>query len=252
VPHPVTSTSSTAAVPPPAPAGDDADIPDDTSEFHFNSDDDAFLAEVDLGEEGIGGPIDFDEGVGGPEVGDESRNVDHNSRRMEQFPRQEQVHPPQPQRSSEPPAAKPAHPHHAVSGSSSTTHRYQGANTGIPTIHQNSKDASSAFVAQSPPTMGGFHVSVASTSHPNNPPHSGYAARPNYTSAGGSAIGLKRTADVMQGASGAAAASRRPMQGMGLAPPPGPGTRQSAGGQRREPLAALDFGEGGDMKRTRR
>ncbi|OBZ67897.1 DNA repair and recombination protein rhm52 [Grifola frondosa] len=47
------------------PANEINDADDDA--FHFNSDDDAFLANVDLGDgdEGLGGPIDFEEGSGG-------------------------------------------------------------------------------------------------------------------------------------------------------------------------------------------
>ena len=44
------------------PAGGSADVPDGDESFSFNSDDDAFLAAVDLGEGNLGRPIDFEEG----------------------------------------------------------------------------------------------------------------------------------------------------------------------------------------------
>jgi DNA repair and recombination protein RAD52 len=57
-------------LPPPGPAADDAG--DDS--FGFFSDDDAFLACVDMGEGDLGRPIDFEEGAGGSTVssGDEA------------------------------------------------------------------------------------------------------------------------------------------------------------------------------------
>ena len=45
---------------------------------------------------------------------------------------------------------------------------------------------------------------------------------------------------------------RRPMQGMGLSNNAGGSGFVRGGGVRREPLAALDIGEGGDVKRARR
>ncbi|KZT69937.1 hypothetical protein DAEQUDRAFT_232390 [Daedalea quercina L-15889] len=143
-PQPVASISiSAVAAPPPAPLDVDAAIPDDTSEFHFNSDDDAFLAEVDLGEEGIGGPIDFDEGVGRLEAGEESREEVHDSRCIGQ---------PQPQ--------------YAASGPSSTSHRYQTTTTNNHHAPQSSRHTSTTPIAQSPPTMGGFHFPGASSVRP--------------------------------------------------------------------------------------
>ncbi|TFY63076.1 hypothetical protein EVJ58_g3459 [Rhodofomes roseus] len=267
-PQPVASTSgsvmpSAVTAPPQAVVSNDVDIPDDTSEFHFNSDDDAFLAEVDLGEDGIGGPLDFDEGVGSVEADDDTRNEAHDPRQPGRPPLQERPLPPQPQghpqRSADPRAANPAQPPHAMSRSGPTNSRHETANQNNSTAHQTSKDASSTFIAQSPPTMGGFHFSTTtSTSNSHNQQRPGHAARPNYTSStGGSEIGMKRSADVMQGNASAGAASRRPMQGMGLAPPPGTGGRpgpQGAGaqGHRRQPFSALDIGEGGDFKRMKR
>lgn len=65
-------------------------------------------------------------------------------------------------------------------------------------------------------------------------------------------MGLKRTADMMQGQSGGS--TRRPAQGMGLAPHAGSGGRsaQQAMDPKREPFTALELGEGGDVKRLRR
>jgi len=52
-----------------------------------------------------------------------------------------------------------------------------------------------------------------------------------------SGVGQKRTVDAMQGS------TRRPVQGMGLA--------HQSGGGKREPLARLDLGESGDVKRMK-
>ena len=52
-------------------------------------------------------------------------------------------------------------------------------------------------------------------------------------------------------AQAAQAAARRPQQGMGLQNPPPPSTGGSSVA-RREPLATLEMGEGGDPKRIRR
>ncbi|OSX61051.1 hypothetical protein POSPLADRAFT_1047329 [Postia placenta MAD-698-R-SB12] len=106
------------------------------------------------------------------------------------------------------------------SGSSSTTSGYGGSRA--PT-----------------PSLGGFNfppgVSPRSNGAPTAPArHSGQGS--------GSGIGLKRNADAMQGQPNPA--SRRSVQGMGLAPHSGGGWsgQGGQGGQRREPLAALELG----------
>lgn len=177
-PQSVASTSTTAAqvAPPPAPAAVEeeveVDIPDDASDFLFNSDDDAFLAQVDLGEEGLGGPIDFDEGAGGLEVGEDSRGGEVlESPQLGGPPPQGWGHPPQPPRHvqypTDPRATKPPQPPHrdtsTASTSTSTSHRQQ---LGGHTAHQSSRDASSVPLAQSPPAMGGFHYPSANSVRP--------------------------------------------------------------------------------------
>lgn len=178
-PQSVASTSTSAAqfVPPPAPAPveveTEVDIPDDASEFLFNSDDDAFLAEVDLGEECLGGPIDFDEGASGLDVGEDSRGEALDPRQVGGPPPQEWGRPPQPpprhaQYSTESRAAGPQPPPRdaTASTSTSTSHRQQFTSAGSHIVHQSSRDTSSATVAQSPPTMGGFHYPPANSVRP--------------------------------------------------------------------------------------
>lgn len=166
-----TATAVAKPAPPPPPAAveteAEVDIPDDASEFLFNSDDDAFLAMVDLGEEGLGGPIDFDEGFGGVEVGDESKAEVLDSRQEGGPPPQAWGHPPQAQHPTDPRAARPPQPpHRQVAASStlatistSTSRRQQFSSAGSHIANQSSRDCdvSSTPLAQSPPAMGGFH-----------------------------------------------------------------------------------------------
>ncbi|KAJ7855710.1 hypothetical protein B0H14DRAFT_3645243 [Mycena olivaceomarginata] len=60
--------------PVPGPAADGDDAGDDS--FGFFSDDDAFLACVDMGEGDLGQPIDFEEGASSVSVGDEGKAVE--------------------------------------------------------------------------------------------------------------------------------------------------------------------------------
>ncbi|KAJ7855752.1 hypothetical protein B0H14DRAFT_3645297 [Mycena olivaceomarginata] len=60
--------------PVPGPAADADDAGDDS--FGFFSDDDAFLACVDMGEGDLGQPIDFEEGASSVSVGDEEKAVE--------------------------------------------------------------------------------------------------------------------------------------------------------------------------------
>ena len=176
-----TSTTKPALPPPPAAVEvDELDIPDDSSEFLFNSDDDAFFALVALGEEGLGGPINFDVGAGGVEGSDESNADVRDSRQVGGPPPQNWGHPPQAQQPADPRVARPPQPPYRHAGtssnssaaSSSTSHKPQSTSSVSHTAYQSSRDrdASSAPLAQSPRAMGGFHYPSANSVRYPRPP----------------------------------------------------------------------------------
>lgn len=251
VPPDVAAPTAGPSRPSVAQPPEEVDIPDDES-FHFNSEDDAFLAEVDLGEDGIGGPIDFDEGAGASDLSTGSRNEDAQS-----HPQHQQQHMPPPEAPLPQPQARPQRSNFNAQNTvsrlqSSTSNGNQSATTKNASVGSSGSSSTTSGYGGSrapTPSLGGFNfppgVSPRSNGAPTAPArHSGQGS--------GSGIGLKRNADAMQGQPNPA--SRRSVQGMGLAPHSGGGWsgQGGQGGQRREPLAALELGGGGDIKRVKR
>ncbi|KAI0942166.1 hypothetical protein AcV7_002675 [Taiwanofungus camphoratus] len=277
-------SASTSALPqaPATPAKDDAldDLYDDS--FPLNSEDDAFLAALDLGEDGVGGPIDFEEGLGGvtsitKEDESEAGNGEQQQHQQHRPPQQKHYTPLQHQEHSErrlprsrspPQQSHLTRPHqirvNTASAANSKQNLSHNANQNIsPPPHLNLQpnpplgaSGTSARGRPSPsPSVGGFHFPPGVDPHnfqPGRPPGPTSRLQPDLAS-GNSGIGLKRSAEVMQAQSGAFAC--RPVQGMGLAPHSNGSGRpgqQSSGEVKREPFAALELGEGGDVKRVRR
>ncbi|KAH9899285.1 hypothetical protein C8Q73DRAFT_313586 [Cubamyces lactineus] len=220
--------------------------PDD--EYHFPSEDDAFLASLDFDalDEGIGRPIDFEEGarpdiddsmdvstsgtstgVGGPSVGGRGQ--------QQQSPEATNVLPT---------AAANVRSSHAA------PHTRQGT----------SASAVQGGRARTPSMGGGFNFPSAAAGSSTNiagqrqaHQQSAEARNINMNISGGmhtnSTVGQKRSADVMQGVS-AAQQQRRPAQGMGLQHPPAGGAHPGQG-VKREPFAALETADNGGVKRPR-
>ncbi|PIL23388.1 hypothetical protein GSI_14699 [Ganoderma sinense ZZ0214-1] len=252
-----TSASVSAEAAPHAAASTTTDSQED--EYHFPSDDDALYATVDLDglDDGVGRPIDFEEGAGAATEETASAGM---TAAMD-VPICDTA-----------PAARPNWLQ--TSGGSSTIqrapadHQNAAANASAPTsnsagprpqtshtnVHQgaahsrpgtSSMSGANGERARTPSMGGGFSFPAA----PQQQPSRGQQPRPSGSSSSGS--NLKRTADIMQGLQSA----RRGQQGMGLQNPPnGSGTsgHQPGNGPMREPFLPLEVGEGGDVKRMRR
>ncbi|KAF7794912.1 hypothetical protein EIP86_006055 [Pleurotus ostreatoroseus] len=223
------STSNGPAPPVTAPASKVED--DDDELYGLNSEDDLLYATIDLGEgdSGIGGHIDFDEGIGGVSVEDlgdlgtpslpsPAAGSGGQAQRHQYRP----LGPPAaPAQSTSSTSANP----HAAGGTSARSSTTRTTDSLTPTLPPSSRTAGTG--TPSTPTMGGFNFPGGS-----NEQAGGSASGPS------SGIGLKRSADAMQPGAG----NRRPMQGMGLSHRPK--------GQR-PPLSTILL-EGGDFKRTKR
>ncbi|CAL1699340.1 unnamed protein product [Somion occarium] len=234
------------------------------------------------GDAGIGGHIDFDEGSGGIAVGEDdsfegTRHVSNRGVAQTDCPRessrgpdrkpttkqpqQQQQQPPQQQQ--RPPNSNQAQPQKPAKSRAELLEEYERQEkekrrqtAEQERRHQEQQQKSSSADAPvkslSPsPAMGGFRFPGAGSSNNSNPNSSSnnkpapplqQTSRVAPSSGAGSGIGVKRTADMMQGQP----VQRRPVQGMGLA-------QQGAGAPvRREPLGTIELGEGGDVKRLRR
>ncbi|KAI0346485.1 hypothetical protein BDW22DRAFT_1342656 [Trametopsis cervina] len=182
-------------------------------EYGMYSQDDALFASIDLGDGDIGIGGHIDFDEGSGGVEIDIPETDEPSRLLsESLPR-----PARSESTKVQPQSKPSEDsNRRVSSNSSATSSSNAANRGPPRTS----------------SMGSFHfppgVSIQTFKHVQQP-------TPVVT-------GSKRSADAMLGSSG-----RRPIQGMGLSHQP-----MAAPGQKREPLAPLDVGEGGDVKRARR
>ncbi|KAH9936018.1 hypothetical protein B0H21DRAFT_825553 [Amylocystis lapponica] len=274
-PDPAFAPAPAAAPPPPAEVtAKKAPVEEEEEDmFSFYPEDDAFLAAVDLGEgdEGLGGPIDFDEGIGGVSTSVESdgsgvgRKADGNGARVDieqhegpplpppvqQPPSPEPAQKQQHSRHPQPPQARvPAPPQQSravqkkqVSGSES--------NENVPALqpHAGMSASTGTSARTGTPSQGGFHFPTTESAQS--------ARAANAPSSSG--IGQKRSADVMRGQS--AAPVRRPGQGISMANPTPVGSVPVGGAgwpvpqlnaAKREPLSALEVDEGGDVKRVRR
>jgi len=280
-------------------------IPERDESFNY-SDDDAFLAAVDLGEVDMGRPIDFLEGTGdadadastsnlssgsvagtamggsmGPPTGTRTRmgpldvNVaagqpqrqqrpveksSSNSNPSTMYARNQNSHQNIPSNPANVTAARTTSANHSSTTvqqdrvqphvhSNPSSDRSRGDPSGRPIQNQNhalNTNPNGAFstAAKKPSSsMGGFHFppgmnSLSTSKQPQHPQQ----RQPGPLNSG-PASGLKRSADIMNAPS---AASRRPLQGMGLA------QQQSTNAQaKREPFARLEMGETGEVKRMK-
>lgn len=130
---------------------------DPDESFGFLSDDDAFLAAVDLGEGDLGRPIEPDEGLGGPalsanSVQGESEILDANRHGSEQAQHVRFQEAPHRERGTLPGAAKPSGQIESGVGQQATagTEHFRAA---APT----SSSANSHQTRSGTPSMGGFH-----------------------------------------------------------------------------------------------
>ncbi|KAI0760343.1 hypothetical protein C8Q74DRAFT_1319451 [Fomes fomentarius] len=238
--------------------------PNDTIEsddFHFPSDDDTFYANVDMDalDEGVGRPIDYDEGTCSTVEADSPGGVSFGS-----MPVSDATGASAPGRAVQQPPRLPQPAQQRTralsSGPTNSGTRQQAShqNQNVPPAYpplQYAKPGSSGERPRTPSMGGGFSFPTGQQGAPPNrapgqmPSRGGAAAT---TSSSG--VGQKRTADIMQGIHAGLAQARRSQQGMGLHNPPtssGSGSSVSAAG-RREPFAALELGGGGDVKRPRR
>ncbi|TFK85647.1 hypothetical protein K466DRAFT_180672 [Polyporus arcularius HHB13444] len=231
----------------------------DSDDYLLNSDDDAYFANLDFSalDEGVGRPIDFEEGISAVDMEDDSMAASD-------IRPSAVVAPHNPTTSSGQHASVKAHPPpqqqqrtHNVSSSSAAGTSLQNQNV-PPTSSARPGGLASGERARTPSMGGGFSfpsghangssarqqssaTSQASGQIPSRGANPGLSLSSSSTS---SANALKRNADIMQGI----AQARRPPQGMGLQHPPAGGGAQA----KREPFAALELGESGDVKRPRR
>ncbi|KAK7681344.1 hypothetical protein QCA50_015435 [Cerrena zonata] len=253
-PPQVQSKPAPPQAPPPTTEDKHVTFVESQDEYDFGSDD-AFYAAVDLdvlGDAGIGGHIDFDEGMGGVSGIEEdiSMDVDRSVQAISrpagpqqsiQPMQQKQVAPQQPQQQSRPPQSKKTRMEILEEYERERLAKEQ-ENERQQQQQQSSKQvnnsASSGAVPSTP--MGGFRFPTTSNVNQGGRPTGQNSARTgtsNFGSSTGNGLGLKRTFDTAQ------SGQRRPVQGMGLA--------QATSGKR-EPLGALEIGDGGDVKRLKR
>ncbi|KAM5531612.1 hypothetical protein V8D89_014727 [Ganoderma adspersum] len=225
-------------------------------EYHFPSDDDALYATVDLDglEDGVGRPIDFEEGASAamedtsavaavdapvrdpaPPARPNWMHANDSSNNVQRAPVAQQNA-----------AANAAQA--SVSNSVGPRPQTSHANAHPSAVHSRTGNSSTSSGngerARTPSMGGGFSFPAAQQQQPGR-------GQPPRTSGSSSSGNLKRTADIMQGLQ----SGRRAQQGMGLQNPPngsgGPG-HQPGNGVMREPFLPLEVGEGGDVKRVRR
>ncbi|KAF8842441.1 hypothetical protein BDN67DRAFT_965772 [Paxillus ammoniavirescens] len=279
---------SFADVPPQANAADDyqVDLPgvgDGEDSFHINSEDDAFLAAVDLGEGDLGRPIDFEEGLGSVDTLNDSMIEGEQAEIRSNVAAQSPIIRP-----------APAQVHGRASsgsssGGSSDSHRGVGRGAALANawngLQSNARSSNSSMGQHTPQFRNGqvnsvstsstvaVSLSVSSVAGPlaqdtkrsegmlmgglnlssgMKPPFQQQVVKPVMpplvqrtagNQAGPSTNILKRNVDVMQGSS----SSRPPMQGMGLAQ-----QQQQNAGARRQSHANPNIGEGGDTKKMKR
>ncbi|KAI0703646.1 hypothetical protein C8T65DRAFT_709200 [Cerioporus squamosus] len=212
----------------------------DSDDLLLNSDDDAYFANLDYSalDEGVGGPIDFEEGTTAVDMEDVSMApsdtrpsavvAPHNPAttsgqhaHVKVLPQLQQP-PQQPQRGR------------TMSGSSAGGTSQQNQNL-PPGSSARPGGPASGERARTPSMGGGFSFpSGAQGQMPSRGVNPGASSSSSSNSSGNA---LKRNAEIMQGI----AQARRPPQGMGLQNPP-----TSSGAQaKREPFAALELGEEG-------
>ncbi|KAI1794407.1 hypothetical protein LXA43DRAFT_971277 [Ganoderma leucocontextum] len=263
------ASSSASASVPAAPAAArqaataTADSQDD--EYHFPSDDDVLYATVDLDglDDGVGRPIDFEEGAGAA-TEDTGMSTSAGAAATVDVSLRDAA-PSRPNWLQEngssgnglrAPAAQQSAATNAAQASASTStstgarpqmsHADAHQSAAHPRPGNSSTLSSNDERARTPSMGGGFSFPAPQPNRGQVPP------RTNSSSTGASTSGnLKRTADIMQGLQSA----RRAQQGMGLQNPPngsGAPGQQLGNGAMREPFSPLEVGEGGDVKRVRR
>ncbi|KAJ8508286.1 hypothetical protein ONZ45_g9417 [Pleurotus djamor] len=224
----------------------------DADESFGMSDDDAFLAVVDLGEGDLGQPIDFDEGTGAKAgLGDDASH-ESTGTSQDAMPPPQQVPPPQVR------FQQPAN--RAPQTASTTAPEPSGASAS--NDHSSNHRPQQLVNPPKPrsvtPSMGGFHFPPGVTP-PIEPPQSQMRTNGQRLTLGSGLLGINRNQPPQ----------RRMPQGMGLSgnqPPPDAsarsmGAQQQTGhhqfnqlqrGTKREILGDLEVGHDGEVKKPRR
>ncbi|TBU42019.1 hypothetical protein BD309DRAFT_867164 [Dichomitus squalens] len=251
------NAASTSAAPPPAAREPEVEMTESQEdEYHFPSEDDALYAAVDLGalDEGIGRPIDFEDGEGaGAAMEQESQASSVDVPLRQDAPARLNRRATEGANAPHGAPSRAPQPGPAQLQPSPVTLANQDAGF-LRQANPSSSSASTSSASGSrerprtPSMGGGFNFPAGQQSSRGQPPprstsHTGVSA----STGSGTSSSLKRTAEIMQGIQSA----RRAQQGMGLQNPAGGSGAQPPGG-RREPFAALEVGEGGDVKRVRR
>jgi len=244
-----------------------AEIDYDEESYGMNSEDDALYASVNMDEldvdDGIGGPVDFDEGSGDGVVWDFPDDDPQAKEVRYGVPQQGQQRAPQQvQHSSRDVQPQDRHVDQQRPLAQLQAQRPQQAQREIAGLRGNPTDTTASGSTHqgttsgphrpSPPSMGGFRFPMDMNARSNGTgPTSRSAASASSSS---SMVGLKRSADIMQGLAQISSSSRRG-PGMGLAQQPNSSNAVSSSMRKREPLAPIDLGgtgDGNDAKRIRR
>ncbi|OAX33186.1 hypothetical protein K503DRAFT_851969 [Rhizopogon vinicolor AM-OR11-026] len=261
---------------PAAAPADEVEIPEaDEMSYSIDSEDDAFYANVDLGEGDLGRPIyiDFEEDLGGGSVSDVSLDrgdaaTSGNLREPPKAPQGNLVHSMANSSSGRGDATAPGGSRfsltnpprpQAQAGSSTASRASHGVDNAAgarvaPPIKRDSGSSSSASISSSSearraaPSMGGFHFPPGMNPAAQQPKPTVPPQPPKWPTGAASnssnSTGLKRKAETMQTSS---SSSRQPLQGLGLAQ-----QHPVSGHSHRTPLTSLDIGTGSDVKRTKR
>ncbi|KAI0738915.1 hypothetical protein C8Q80DRAFT_1112166 [Daedaleopsis nitida] len=237
------SSTSTARIQPPQAHPEAADVAG-SDDFHFPSEDDAYFANLDMDalDEGVGRPIDYDDGTTNAGEAEGHCDISVGSVGVSTTTRAP-LQPLQPQQQQQ--RTPPQQAHTSVSEGSGRAHT-SNQNQRPPLPNADPAEPSSNSERPRTPSMGGGFSfpagGTASAGSSRNPTQ----MQSRGVGSSGSLNSLKRNADIMQGINAGLAQARSPQQGMGLQNPAG------GAGVKREPFAALEVGEGGDVKRLRR
>ncbi|KAF5368812.1 hypothetical protein D9758_003019 [Tetrapyrgos nigripes] len=247
-------------------------VEDDNDSFYgLGSEDDAFLATVDLGEGDLGRPIDPEEGLGGVSVDQSTTTpfLDNSVGTSEPVKKQQYESVPEPRRAvAEPtPILQNSNTSRrefifggqasSSTSSSSRTHQQQTSHSyNRPNENQNPVSHSSDGRIFSTPSFKDFNGTSTPASasggrrggfsFPAEVKQQPQPQAQQQQQQGFSSVGMKRNHDAMRSSTPAnpAQTSRRPAQGMGL--------MNAQGNAVRQPLGALDVSDSGDVKRMRR
>ncbi|KAI0716656.1 hypothetical protein C8Q76DRAFT_413944 [Earliella scabrosa] len=182
VPQEVPSTSATTSIQPPPrvlPKTSTTSALDSDDFFHFPSDDDAYFANLDMNalDEGVGGPIDYDEGTSaaiGPDPDDDASMSGTSASTHAGVAVSERAVPPQPPQPPQPQAQQAQRPpqqqrSRVTSGGSarpSTSHQNQNI---PPANHAPPAKPSSSSERPRTPSMGGGFSFPSGVSPPDRP-----------------------------------------------------------------------------------